>query len=821
MFRPLFVLLLLTSAAAAQVYTDASAPVERRVDDLLKRMTLEEKVEMLSGTGFASKPLARLGIPSLEMADGPVGVRWQPSVAFPASVMLAATFDTVLAGRYGWALARETKAKGRNTILGPCVNIHRVPHGGRNFESFGEDPFLAARMAVSYVKGVQGEGVVATVKHFAVNNQETDRMFIDARVDERTLHEIYFPAFKAAVQEAKAQAVMCAYNKLNGTYCSENAMLLNRVLKEGWKFDGLVMSDWGAVHSTEGVAVNGLDLEMPDGAFLGAGKLLPLVREGRVKETVIDDKVRRMLRVMFRMGRFDRPLDTPSVNAPEHRAVALDVAREGIVLLKNERALLPVAPLRYRSVAVLGPNAERLRTGGGGSSMVEPASVESPLDGIRRTFAGAEVRFAAGVRLTGDVPPIDPKYFFLPGDSLGRRGVRAEYFANKGLSGPPVLRRVDPSISFRWGGGAPAEGIGPDGFSVRWTALLRPDASGTYELTTASDDGIRVTVDGKRVIDHWNDHGVEARTAAVELTAGRYHELIVEYYENGGDAVAMLGWTAPGQDELAAAVEAARRSELAVIFAGNSHHQESEGFDRPEIGLPAAQVRLITDVATVNPNTVVVLHSGAPVTMLPWVENVAAVVWAFFPGQEGTQALIDVLTGVHNPSGKLPFTVGRRWEDYPAYGRYPGSDSTVEYSEGVMVGYRHFDAKEIEPLYPFGFGLSYTRFGLSDLAVTKKKNGAAEVTVKVTNTGAVTGTEVVQLYVRDRRPAVVRPPKELKAFARVSLDPGETKSVRLLLDRSSFEYYDAVRHSWSRSKGGYTIMAGTSSRHIILQRDIQ
>lgn len=791
--------------------------IEIRVNALLGKMTLEEKLSMLSGKGFDSRSLDRLGIPALKMTDGPLGVRWEPSVAFPASIMLGAAFDTVLARRYGWALARETKAKGRNTILGPCVNINRVPHGGRNFESYGEDPFLTSRLAVAYIKGVQAEGVVATTKHFAVNNQETDRMTVDAVVDKRTLYEIYFPAFKAAVQEAKTEAIMCAYNRLNGPYCSENEMLLNTVLKNEWKFDGLVMSDWGAVHSTQGVATYGLDLEMPGGDFLTTEKLLPLVQNGTVAAATIDDKVRRILRVIVRMGYLDRTLDTPVTNAAEHRAVALDVARAGIVLVKNENNALPITPSSVRSLAVIGPNAEVLRSGGGGSSMVAPAFIESPLEGVKRTFPGAAVTFAVGARSTGDVPPIEAKYFFLPGDTLGMHGLAAEYFNNKEIRGAPTLRRVDSAIAFKWNGEAPAAGFGKDTFSVRWKGILRPEMSGDYEITAASDDGIRFYLDGKLLIDHWSDHAVEARMTRVKLTAGHSYNIMVEYYENGGDAVALLGWSKPEENDLASAVAAARNSERVLLFIGNSHHQESEGFDRPSIDLPEKQLALIDAVTSVNPNTIVILNAGAQVTMDPWVSKVNAVLWAFFPGQEGTQALMDVLIGTVNPSGKLPFTVAKRWEDYPAYGNFPGSEGSVQYAEGLMVGYRHFDTRNVAPMYPFGFGLSYTTFSMSDMTVRPLKNGGAEVSLRLKNTGASAGAEVVQLYVHDKKPLLVRPKKELKAFAKVHLMPGEERTVTMKLGDDAFRYYDDKKGAWIRSKGGYILFAGNSSGSTPLQ----
>ncbi len=396
------------SFAAAGGYKDPKTPVEQRIDDLISKMTLEEKLDMVGGTGFGTKPNARLGIPELRMTDGPVGVRWGTSTAFPVAIMLASTWDTTLAGRYGWAISQEVKAKDRNVILGPCININRVPQGGRNFESYGEDPFLTSRTAVSYVRGVQSGNVAATVKHYATNNQEWERDRINNKVGVRALYEIYLPAFKAAVQEGGAMAIMSAYNKLNGSFCSENTFLLQDVLKKEWQFQGLVMSDWGAVHSTIATANNGLDLEMPTGEFLSKEKLLPLIKAGTVSESTIDGKIRRILRVMFRLGLFDETTsEKPQADGSPQRSVALDVARSGIVLLKNENNLLPLNMSSLKSIAVIGPNAAVARTGGGGSSMVNPSPSESPLEALKRMY-GKSVTFnyAVGVELPGAVTPI-------------------------------------------------------------------------------------------------------------------------------------------------------------------------------------------------------------------------------------------------------------------------------------------------------------------------------------------------------------------------------------------------------------------------------
>ncbi|HTX18097.1 MAG TPA: glycoside hydrolase family 3 C-terminal domain-containing protein [Bacteroidota bacterium] len=809
----------ITSAGDA-VYKDPKAPTEVRINDLLPRLTLEEKLDLLGGTGFATKPIARLGIPELKMTDGPLGVRWGTSTAFPAGVMLASTWDTSLAGRYGWAVSQEALAKDRNVVLGPCVNINRVPQGGRDFESYGEDPFLASRVAVSYVKGLQSGHVAATVKHYATNNQEFERGTINNKVSLRAIYEIYLPAFKAAVEEGGALAIMSAYNKLNGAFCSENPFLLQEVLKKEWGFQGLVMSDWGAVHSTLATANSGLDLEMPTGEFLNKEKLLPLIKEGAVSESTIDDKVRRILRVMFKLGLFD-PTDgpKPQPNAPAQRAVALDVARAGIVLLKNDSGLLPLKVSSLKTLAVIGPNAAVARTGGGGSSQVDPGPVESPLDALRRNLGpSVEVSYLMGVGLPGTVSPVNSELLAPPGGT-GVHGLLAEYFNNEELKGKPVVTRIDPAVDFDWGFGSPAPGIGVDSFSVRWTGTLTPTESGLFEISTATDDGVRLYINGKLVIDDWGIHAVEARSVECQMEAGKAYEIRMEYFEHTAGAVARLGLVSPTDNKLQSVIALARKSDAVILFVGDSNVQESEGFDRQSIELPAAQERLIKAVTSANPRTVVVLEAGAQVVMENWIDSVHALLDAWYPGQEGAQALCEVLTGAVNPSGRLPVTMPKRWEDCSAYGSYPGANGETEYSDGIFVGYRHFDSKNIAVRYPFGYGLSYTTFSLSDLKVvpvSADRSEGCDVEVSVENTGNVSGAEVVEVYVHDGTSKVSRPTKELKGFAKVFLNPKEKRNVTFHLDKSAFSYYDDGQRSWALSGGPYEIEVGTSSRDIPL-----
>ncbi len=702
-------------AQAVAPYKDPSLDVERRVTDLLGRMTPQEKAEMLSGSGWMeSQPNARLGIPAIKMADGPLGVRnWRGSsavtnaastppvlsTAFPAGIGMAASWDPELVASAARVIAQEVKALGRDMILGPTLNINRVPLWGRNFEGYGEDPYLAARLGVAYIRSVQAEGVIPSAKHFAANNQEFERHRIDEKIDERALHEIYFPAFKAAVEEAGAWAVMSAYNKVNGSYCAGNPYLLNETLRRRWGFRGFVISDWGGTYSTEGTVNAGMNLEMPGGeamrvwankpetkrdgngaGWLTADKVLAAVAAGSVTEAAVDDSVRRILRVMFTAGLFDHPHPGGGdVDTAEQRQLARTAANESIVLLKNA-GLLPLRAERVRTIAVIGPNAAVARTGGGGSSLVRPKYAVTPLDGIKE---------AAG-----------------------------------------------------------------------------PHADIAYALGAVME-------------------GEDAGKAP--------HELREE------------------------AVALALHSDVAVVVVGYAPKLEGEGFDRKSMDLPAGQDELIEAVAGVNKNTVVVIAAGAPVTMTRWIDRVPAVVYAWYGGQEVGHAIGDMLFGAVNPSGKLPVTFPKALRDSPAYGHYPGENLHVEYEEGIYVGYRGFDKSGVEPLFPFGHGLSYTTFDYSGLQISPAKIGAGKavgVSLNVRNSGSRAGAEVVELYVQPPPSRVDRPVKELKGFARVMLQPGETRAVSFKLDKAAMSYYDSAFHDWVAEPGRFTVLVGASSRDI-------
>lgn len=802
-------------------YLERSLTIEERVDDLLNRMTLEEKIDMLGGTGFETKAIERLGIPPLNMTDGPLGVRWGQSTAYPSGILMGATWNPGLISKLGSAIGVEVKSKGRHVILGPCVNIARIPMGGRNFESFGEDPYLTSRIAVDYIKGVQKENVAATVKHFAANNQEHQRDMVNTIIDERTLNEIYLPSFKAAVEEANVLAVMSAYNKVNDYFCSENDYLLIDKLKTEWKFNGLVMSDWGAVHTSIPTFNSGLDLEMPFGHYLNKKTLLEKIKSGELSEVKLDDKVRRILRVMFIIGLFDDyKYDSTKVNTDEHKQIALDVAKEGIVLLKNENSILPLDLSKVKSIAVIGPNSNVARTGGGGSSMVSPFYSVSPLEALKNKIGDkVKIIFAQGSLLDGDSEPIEPEYFFTEKDGK-QNGLNAEYFDNKNLSGEPVKKVLDSKVYFTWNDGPPFQDFPADNFSVRWTGYLKVEEAGRYSIDVSSDDGIRLYMDDELVIDDWNDHALMTNSHTTSLEANKFYKIKLEYYENGGSAIVKLGWRLPNEDLISEAVKTAKTSDVAIIFAGTNANYESEGFDRKDLVLPNNQDELIKQVAAANKNTIVVLATGSPVLMNEWIDNVSGLIEAWFAGEQAGNAIAEVLIGETNPSGKLPMTFPKRWEDCSAFNTYKNEDGTTRYEDGIYIGYRHFEKNKIEPLFHFGYGLSYTTFEYSDLSLSAKEFSKDEkliVRMKIKNTGKVDGSEVVQLYIKDIQSSIDRHEKELKEFKKVNLKVGEEKTIEFELDKTALSFFDPKIKNWLAEAGEFEVLIGSSSKDIKLK----
>ncbi len=804
----------LAGAAAAwgqapALYKDKEAAAAARVDDLLPRLTVDEKLSLLGGDReFYIRAIPRLGIPEVKMADGPLGVRnYGLSTAYPATIGLAATWDYNLARAYGAAVGSDARARGVGIMLGPAVNIIRVPQNGRNFEYLSEDPFLAGAMASQIVTGIQSQGVVATVKHFAANNQETERGTIDARVGERALREIYLPAFRAAVERGHAWAVMCAYNRLNGTYCSANDWLNNRVLKADWGFRGVLMSDWGAAHDTLGAANGGLDLEMPSGRYLNPESLKPLLASGQVTMATIDDKVRRILTLEVANGFFDRPqeVDSTPKDDPHSALVALNIARESIVLLKNERNSLPLAAKKIKTIVVLGPNASSLPAGGG-SAHVGPFHFVSVAQGLREV-AGKKVRIEV-------IPGPGPELLARLAPSSAYEGpLKLEFLTHDGRDPKVIASQADARIDHDWSG-APAPGVDLDGYRARWTGKIRAPASGKFIFLVENRGNINVQLDGKQIIGSWGNTG-ETLFAVAALEAGKTYSLQVEArHDLPGPGAIRFAWGPAPPTLTAAQAERVRQADAAIVCAGFNLMLEGEGADRT-YDLPNDQADLIRTVAGLNQRTIVVLNSGGEYATAGWINQVPALVQAWYPGQEGGRAVAEVLMGAVNPSGKLPVSFGRRLEDSASYGNYPGSGGKVDYAEGILVGYRWFDAKGVAPLFPFGFGLSYTTFHYDHLRVDPTPDGQWTVTYELTNNGSRPGDEVSEIYVSAPAPSrVTRAVRELKGFARATVAPDETKTVSVTLGRLAFSYFDEAKGDWEIEPGSYTVAVGSSSRNI-------
>jgi beta-glucosidase len=798
------------------------ADVEQRVDSILSQMTTEEKIEIIGGLNdFYTRPVPRLGIPSLKMSDGPMGVHdYGLTTAYASDIALAASWDVDLAHRVGVAMGNDARARGVHFILGPGMNIYRAPMNGRNFEYFVEDPYLASRIAVNEIEGIQERGVIATAKHFAGNNSEFARMTLSSDIDERTLREIYLPAFEASVKEARVGALMDAYNLVNGTYMTANRHLNNEILKKEWEFDGILMSDWGATHDGVAAANGGLDLEMPSPLFMNRDTLLPALHDGKLSMATLDDKVRRILRKAVEFGFLDRQQTDTSIPlySQAGREASLGEARGGMVLLKNAGNLLPLDVTKLKTIAVIGPDAYPAVISGGGSAETKPFNSVSYLEGISNR-AGTRVNVLYDVDLPVLADVFDGSEFVAaPG---GERGLRGEYFSNQQLEGTPVMVRMDSHVHFDWGEGSFAAGQPVDHFSVRWTGYFIPKQSGDYEFFTSADDGVRLYISDERVIDDWQPHSQTVDTAIKHLEAAQAYKIRLEYFEDVGSAIVGFGVTRPDAFVGNRTKTLAEKADAVVICVGFDDKTEGEGFDRP-FQLPGGQDELIERISAVNKNTVVVLTAGGNVDMGRWIDKVPVVLHAWYPGEEGGTALGQILFGDYSPSGKLPVSLERRWEDNPVFHSYypPKGESRVAYSEGVFVGYRHYDRSQIKPLFPFGYGLSYTTFVYSGLSIAPATGDASEpitVSFNVKNTGSREGAEVSELYVGELHASVPRPVKELKGFSKINLKPGESKDVKITLNRRAFSFYDVSEKAWNAEPGDFAILVGGSSDNIQLR----
>jgi len=816
----LFSVLILPGLCQAQQKTQAD--VEARVDFLLKQLTLEEKIDLIGGVDdFYIRAIPRIGLPRLKMADGPVGVRnYGPSTVF-GGIGLAATWDPELARRVGGVIGQDARARGVHFMLGPGVNIYRAPLCGRNFEYFGEDPFLSARTAVAYIEGLQSQGVSATIKHYLGNNQEYDRHNIDSVIDERTMREIYMPVFEAAIKEAHVGAVMDSYNLTNGIHMSQNAYLNTDVVKKEWGFSGILMSDWTSTYDGVAAANGGLDLEMPSGKLMNRGTLLPAVQAGTVSVATIDDKVRRILRTAIQFGWLDRDQTDSSIPLfnPEGREVALEAARDGMVLLKNEGNLLPLNRGQVKSIAVIGPDAYPAQPGGGGSAEAKPFVAISYLEGITNYLgSGTKVYYQRGIPTLEEIAK---QTEFTTEAAGGAPGLKAEFFTTADLSGAPVATSIDKHLHFE-----PARG--DDGahadMSVRWTGYFTPNTPGNYLVLVqgpGENGGYRLYVDNRLVFDNWSNWYAFVSEVPMTLTASP-HQIELDYcaHHGWGKTVLNLGIVRPETLVSPSAKSLASRADAVVLAVGFDASIEGESSDR-EFRLPPAQDELVSEVAALNKRTIVVLTSGGSVDLSGWLDRVPALLEAWYSGQEGGTALAQLLFGEFNPSGRLPISFERRWEDNAVHDTYypKNGEKRVAYSEGIFTGYRHFDKSGIKPLFPFGYGLSYTTFAYENLTVSPAQaSGDQPVTVAfdITNTGKRAGAEVAEVYVGDRHARVPRPMKELKGFAKINLNPGETRHVQISLNRRAFSYYDVNSHQWTAAPGDFDLYVGRSSADIEL-----
>lgn len=845
-------------------YLNPKLPVEQRVNDLLGRMTLEEKIAQLQceiqevegksiitekGIGalatllrpFSAKEAAekanriqklaaektRLGIPIIIHDEALHGLVAKDATSFPQAIGLAATWNTELMERIATVIGKETRSRGIHQVLSPVINIARDVRWGRVEETYGEDPYLTSRMGVAFCKGLEEQGVVTTPKHYAANVGDGGRDSNPIHFNERLLREIYFPAFKACFQEANAGSVMAAYNALDGLPCSASRWLLTDILRKEWGFKGFVVSDYGSVggimdmHHTAATkketakqAVEaGLDMELP-GIYIYGAPLLQAVREGLVSELTIDRAVKRILSAKFRLGLFDNPYVDPQ-NAAElnsskkHRELALQAAREAMVLLKNENSLLPLKK-NIKSIAVIGPNADAVQLGGYSGFGMKVVTV---LEGIKNKVSSTTtVYYSKGCELRGaPLPPIPSENLFPPDAKPGEHGLKGDYFNNMDMSGQPTLVRLDKQILFDWGSGPPDSTVNADHFSVRWTGKLVPSVSGIYKLSSTTDDGVRLYIDGKLLVDSWYDRGPTSDFISIKLEAGRQYDVRMEYYENAGGAYASLGWDfEPAVDkERQAAVDAAKKSDIAIVAVGIL---EGEGRDRANLDLPGAQEALIKAVTETGKPTVVVLINGSAITMSNWIDKVPAIVEAWYAGEEGGNAIADALFGDYNPGGRLPITFPRFVGQVPLYYNPKSTGRGYDYTD--MSG---------KPLFPFGYGLSYTKFEYSNLQITPKQikpTGKVQVSVDIQNVGNCKGDEVVQLYLHDVVASVTRPLKELKGFKRITLEPQEKKTVTFVLTREQLSFLDQKMKSVVEP-GAIEVMVGSSSEDIRLKSSFE
>ena len=812
---------------------------DRQIETLLSQLTLSEKVRLCHAVGkFSAGGVRRLGIPPLTMSDGPHGVReeiaadsWDAAgrlddfaTYLPTGTALAATWNVECARKFGSVLGAEARERGKDVILGPGVNLARTPLCGRNFEYYGEDPYLAGKMAAAVIRAVQSQGTAACVKHFALNSQELRRNEVDARCDERTLRELYLAAFEMAVKEGGVMAVMGAYNLFRGQHCCHSETLLNSILKREWGFDGVTISDWAGVHDTLEAARGGMDLEMgtdaPYSQYHFGDPLKKAVERGIIEPAILDDKVRRILRLMFRLGILgDTPRPAGSRNTPEHQTAAKKIALEAITLLKNRGGFLPLRPKTLKKLLVVGDNAVRQHHFGGHSSAVKALYEITPLEGIRNLLKNtdAEVEFFRGYPTGAGSAPIPTHLLSVADSGAGTRGWMCEIYDNHMRTGSPVAVLPLESAEFDPEQDLPESLKGKD-FGVRMTTVLMPEKSEMWEFSLEGVSQAVLISDGVNWIDNCKSEENCRGISRIALVAGRSYELEIQINLHVDLPVYPVRLGVRAGDHLDASEmdsalrKAAETADAVLFFGGLNHTADVEGGDRKDMELHGGQNELIAELAAINPRIAVILVGGSPVEM-PWAGRVRSIVQMWYAGMECGNAVAEILFGKVSPSGKLPFTFPKKLADSPAHALGDYAPLVCNYAEGVLMGYRWFDAKKADVLFCFGHGLSYTQFEYSPLTITAD-DGAFFVSVTIRNVGEMTGAETVQLYIAPPPCRFVRPPQELKGFGKCTLAPGRSRMLTFPLDFRSFAYYNPELGEWEVAPGEYEVRVGSSSRDI-------
>ena len=809
-----------------------------KLKKVISNLSLEQKVSLLSGfDNWHTPDIKKYGIPKIKMSDGPNGVRGdsstkQSSACFPSPILLGATWNEKLIKKIGSATGEEALFKDVDVLLAPTINLHRHPLGGRHFECYSEDPILTSKIACAYVSGVQSKGVAACLKHFAGNDTEYERHLVSSNIDEKTLRELYLYPFEMGVKKAKAKVVMSAYNKVNNIYCSSHDELINKILKKEWKFDGYVVSDWGAALETVENANGGLDLEMPGPAKTWGKNLVDAVKAGLVEEKKIDEKVKRILTVAKFTDRFNRKrISERSIDKKSHRKLIEKTAIEGMVLLKNED-VLPLDRNKISNIALIGPNVKDSQIIGGGSAGLNPHYEIHPLEGVSNFLKDEKVKihYAKGCHVDKYLPAFEKDICYVQGKK--EKGFEVEFFRGKNFDGEPIERKVLNGNRFWALQGFAREFLDekerPE-LSVKFSTTYKPSISGEFEFEVFSIGLSRIKINGKELVDNWSSQkkgeaffgfACAPKRNKIKLTKGKEYLVEVEYEFEGRFPAIQFGCRPPDpKNLLEEAVKIAKQSDAVVLVVGTNSDWETEGNDRKGLGLPGDQDVLIKKVLAANKNSVLVINTGSPVSM-PWIKSCPAILQTWFPGQEFGNALAEILFGKESPSGKLPTTYPKKLSDTPAYSCYPGKNLQMDYKEKLLVGYKWYEKKKIEPLFPFGHGLSYSKFELKKVSLLKKKH-EIKIKVKLKNIGNFSTFETVQCYLERKAVKADTPKKKLVDFKKLKVTKDKSKKLTLKVSKRDLSEWDVKKSKWEISRGDYVIHVGTSVRDISITEEIK